>query len=83
MPQKKQYAQETDEIQQSVEKKKRIKIGSGKVRPMYNHFMGSYACPDGLVVRVLRCGRSNPGSKTGLDRLLLAKQITGRGSTHR
>ena len=62
--------------------KKPIKTGSGKVRPLYNHFMGSYASPDGLVVRALRCRRSNPGSTTGLDRLLFAKQITGRGSTH-
>ena len=44
--------------------------------------MGSYASPDGLVVRALRCRRSNPGSTTGLDRLLFAKQVTGRGSTH-
>ena len=41
-----------------------------------------YASPDGLLVRVLRFCRSNPGSNTGLDRLLFAKQITGRGSTH-
>ena len=46
------------------------------------HFMGSYASPDGLVVKALRCHRSNPGSTTGLDRLLFAKEITGTGSTH-
>ena len=45
--------------------------------------MGSYASPDGLLVRALRCRRSNPGSTTGLDRQLFAKQISGRGSTHR
>ena len=44
--------------------------------------MGSYASPDGLVVRVMRCGRSNPGSNTGLDIPLFAKQISGRRSTH-
>ena len=31
------------------------------------HFMVSYGSPDGLVVTALRCGRSNPGSNTGLD----------------
>ena len=45
-------------------------------------FMGSYASPHGLAVTALRCGRSNPCSNTGLDRLLFAKQISGRGSTH-
>ena len=43
--------------------------------------MGCYASPDGLVDRALRCGRSNPGLNTGLDRLVFAKQIYGRGST--
>ena len=80
MPQKNSTHRKSTEIQQFVEKA--IKTGSGKVRPLYNHFMGSYASPDGLVVRALRCRRSNPGSTTGLDRLLFAKQITGRGSTH-
>ena len=45
------------------------------------HLMGSYAKPGGLVVRVLRCGCSEPGSNTGLDIQLFAKQIFGRGST--
>ena len=81
-PKKSSTHRKSTEIQQIVEKK-RIKIGSGKFRPLYNHFMGSYASPDGLVVRALRCHRSNPGSTTGLDRLLFAKEITGRGSTHR
>ena len=43
-------------------------------------FMGSYASPDGLAVTALRCGRSNPCSNTGLDRLPFAKQISGKGS---
>ena len=43
--------------------------------------MGSYASPDGLVVRALRSSRSNPSSNTGLERKLFAKQITGTGGT--
>ena len=43
--------------------------------------MGSYASPDGLVVRALRSSRSNPSSNTGLERELFAKQITGTGGT--
>ena len=46
------------------------------------HLMGSYAKLGGLVVSVLRCGRSDPGSSTGLDIQNFAKQISGRGSTH-
>ena len=58
-----------------------MEIASGKVRPMSIHLMGSYAKPGGLVVRVLRCGCSEPGSNTGLDIQLFPKQIFGRGST--
>ena len=43
--------------------------------------MASYASPGGLVVRALRCGSSNKGSNTGLDRNFFAKQISGKGST--
>ena len=42
--------------------------------------MGSYASPDGLLLRALRCHRSNPDSNTGLDIQLFAKQISGKGS---
>ena len=35
--------------------------------------------PDRLVVRTLRCGRSNPGSNPGLDRILFC---TGDGNSH-
>ena len=43
-------------------------------------FMVSYFSPDGLVVRAIHCGQSNPGSNTGLDTLAFAKQTFGRRS---
>ena len=45
-----------------------MKIASENVRQKVIDFMAYSFSPDRLVVRTLRCGGSNPGSKTGLDR---------------
>ena len=77
---KKQYEQAIDGNSPN-RSENQIKLASGEVRLMSIHFIVSYGSPDGLVVRALRCGRSNPGSTTGLDKYLFAKQISGREST--
>ena len=38
--------------------------------------------PDSLVVRTLRCGRSNPGSNPGLDRILFCT-VDGKSLSRR
>ena len=79
--QKKQYEQAIDGNSANCSESQ-IKLASGEVRLMSNHFFVSYGSPECLVVRALRCHRSNPGSTTGLDKYLFAKQISGRESTH-
>ena len=58
-----------------------MKIASENVRPKLIDFMAYSFGPDGLVVRTLRCGSSNPGSNPGLERKLLANEIIGRESS--
>ena len=77
---KKQYEQAIDGNSANCSESQ-IKLASGEVRLMSIHFFVSYGSPECLVVRALRCGRNNPGSTTGLDIYLFAKQISGRGST--
>ena len=44
-----------------------IKTSAGNIRPNRNQLLASTCGTDRLVVRTLRCGRSNPGSNPGLD----------------
>ena len=60
-----------------------MKIASENVRPKVIDFMAYSFGPDRLVVRTLRCGRSNPGSNPDMDRLPFAYYIFRRGNTQR
>ena len=53
----------TTELVATLTTKKLLNISTRK----YGFDIG----PDRLVVRTLRCGRSNPGSNPGLDRILV------------